>query len=140
VATKKTGVSSLIVNSSVRLQGADGSRNRSRVQKTLSGNVSGIQATLSSGAVSAGWLLPVEGLFPWVLNLAPQDVLGGARLEYVDIELGEYYEREGIASLALPMIGAGLGGLEWPLVRDVSIRFWDLCRFRFLYMKSMLVE
>ena len=53
---------------------------------------------------------------PWVLNLATQDSLGGARLEYVQQcfqAIADSHSQSGITSLAMPRIAAGLGGLEW---------------------------
>lgn len=53
---------------------------------------------------------------PWVLNLATQDTSGGARIEFVERcfeDFVDYYEEEGITSLAMPRIAAGLGRLEW---------------------------
>ena len=37
----------------------------------------------------------------------------------------QYYEQQGITSLALPRIGAGLGGLEWTEVRSLIIKALD---------------
>ena len=57
---------------------------------------------------------------PWVLNLATQDAVGGAQIEFVEhclSEFTEYYEEEGITSLAMPRIAAGLGGLDWKEVK-----------------------
>lgn len=59
---------------------------------------------------------------PWILNLATQDTLGGARIEYVEECLEnftEYYEQEGITSLAMPRVAAGLGGLQWEDVKKL---------------------
>ena len=61
---------------------------------------------------------------PWILNLATQDSTGGAKLQYVEQCLDgfcRYYEQQGIDSLALPRIGAGLGGLEWGDVKGLII-------------------
>ena len=62
----------------------------------------------------------------WILNLATQDTLGGATLDIVRRALealAAHYEAEGITSVAMPRIGAGLGGLEWhevkALINDV---------------------
>lgn len=59
---------------------------------------------------------------PWILNLATQDVVGSARIEYV-VEcfqnLTEYCRAEGITSLAMPRIAAGLGGVDWKAVKGV---------------------
>lgn len=59
---------------------------------------------------------------PWVLNLATQDSRGGAEIEFVEECLEnftDYYKEEGITSLAIPRIAAGLGGLEWEDVKEL---------------------
>lgn len=59
---------------------------------------------------------------PWILNFATQDSLGGAKLEYIEEcfkSFAGYYEDEGITSLAMPRIGAGLGGVEWRAIKSV---------------------
>ncbi len=59
---------------------------------------------------------------PWVLNLATQEDTKGARLEFVReslLWLAANHEAEGIVSVAMPRIGAGLGALEWEDVRGV---------------------
>jgi O-acetyl-ADP-ribose deacetylase (regulator of RNase III) len=63
---------------------------------------------------------------PWVLNLATQDSSRGATLEYVEQclqNITEHYEELGITSLALPRIGAGLGGLDWDAVKALMVRY-----------------
>ena len=65
---------------------------------------------------------------PWILNFATQGSLGGARLEYVEkcfSDFAEYYEQEGIKSLALSRIAAGLGGLDWQDVKEILIEYLD---------------
>jgi len=71
-------------------------------------------------------LLP-GGLFlwkesrPWIANLATQKDLSGARMEWVESALNMLrgkIEKEGIESLAIPQIAAGLGGLDWDHVRQ----------------------
>lgn len=66
---------------------------------------------------------------PHVVNLATQDNLGGARLEYVEgcIEwLDVNWRSLGIRSVAMPRIGSGLGGLDWEYVRCLLMdRFSD---------------
>jgi O-acetyl-ADP-ribose deacetylase (regulator of RNase III) len=59
---------------------------------------------------------------PWVLNLATQDTTRGATLEYVRSSLenlARRYSLEGIESLAMPKIAAGLGALDWNDIRDL---------------------
>ena len=59
---------------------------------------------------------------PWVLNMATQEDLGGARLEYIKAcfeNLEKEYSKLGIRSIAMPKIGAGLGGLDWEEVLDL---------------------
>lgn len=63
---------------------------------------------------------------PWVLNLATQDSSYGATLEYVELCLrnfAEHYEEWGVTSLALPRIGAGLGGLDWDDVKSLLVLY-----------------
>ena len=65
---------------------------------------------------------------PWVLNLATQADLGGARIEYIADcfkWIAENYENEGIKSLAMPRIGAGLGRLDWDDVKTMIYEFLD---------------
>jgi ribA/ribD-fused uncharacterized protein len=59
---------------------------------------------------------------PWVLNLATQTTTGGANLMFVRDALNcfvDSYDREGVTSLALPKIAAGLGHLDCEEVRDI---------------------
>lgn len=63
-----------------------------------------------------------KGDSPWVLNLATQATKGGADIVFVHNALSRFvdsYGREGITSLALPRIAAGLGRLDWEQVREV---------------------
>ena len=65
---------------------------------------------------------------PWILNLATQDKLGGARIEYVEECLENftgYYEEEGTISLAIPRIAAGLGGLQWEDIKELLIEILE---------------
>lgn len=65
---------------------------------------------------------------PWVLNLATQADLGGAKLEYIEkcLEwIAENYKIEGIQSIAIPRIGAGLGRLNWREVKGIINRILD---------------
>jgi len=59
---------------------------------------------------------------PWVLNLATQDSLSGARLEYLQkcfSQIAKSFEQLQITSIAMPMVGAGLGGLDEDSVINV---------------------
>ena len=59
---------------------------------------------------------------PWVLNLATQADTGGANLSFVREVLttvAARYVNEGITSLAMPRIAAGLGGCGWGEVRGI---------------------
>jgi O-acetyl-ADP-ribose deacetylase (regulator of RNase III) len=61
---------------------------------------------------------------PSVFNLATQEGTFRARASYEAIEaalkaMREQADREGIASIALPRIGAGYGGLSWKKVRAI---------------------
>ena len=65
---------------------------------------------------------------PWILNLATQDTKRGARIEFVEhclVKLSENYHDEGITSIAMPRIGAGLGGLPWHAVKKLIISILD---------------
>jgi O-acetyl-ADP-ribose deacetylase (regulator of RNase III) len=64
---------------------------------------------------------------PWILNLATQGDTLGAKPEILQRcfeDFCRYYAYEGITSLALPRVGAGLGGLEWDEVRELMERAW----------------
>jgi O-acetyl-ADP-ribose deacetylase (regulator of RNase III) len=69
------------------------------------------------------WLWKEVGK-PWVFNLGTQEGVWRARASYEAIEaalrsMREQADREGIARIALPRIGAGYGGLSWRKVRVV---------------------
>jgi O-acetyl-ADP-ribose deacetylase (regulator of RNase III) len=69
------------------------------------------------------WLWKADGQ-PWVFNLGTQEGVWRARASYEAIEaslksMREQADREGIASIAVPRIGAGHGGLSWKKVRAV---------------------
>jgi O-acetyl-ADP-ribose deacetylase (regulator of RNase III) len=64
---------------------------------------------------------------PWVFNLGTQEGIWWARASYEAIEsalrsMRQQAEREGIASIALPRIGAGYGGLSWKKVKALLER------------------
>jgi O-acetyl-ADP-ribose deacetylase (regulator of RNase III) len=59
-----------------------------------------------------------------VFNLATQEGTWRARASYPAIEaaltsMRQQADREGIASIAIPRIGAGYGGLSWTKVRAI---------------------
>ncbi len=61
---------------------------------------------------------------PWVFNLGTQEGVWRARARYEAIEaaltsMREQADREGVASIAIPRLGAGYGGLSWKKVRAV---------------------
>ena len=65
---------------------------------------------------------------PWVLNFATQDTRGGAEVEFVKeclLQFTQYYQEEGITSIAMPRIAAGLGGLDWLNMKDLLIELLD---------------
>lgn len=64
---------------------------------------------------------------PWVFNLATQENYWRSRATYDTIErvfqaMRAQADAEGIASIAMPRIGAGYGGLSWPKVRAIIER------------------
>jgi O-acetyl-ADP-ribose deacetylase (regulator of RNase III) len=70
---------------------------------------------------------------PWVFNLATQEGTFRARASYQAIETAlravrEQADREGVASIAVPRIGAGYGGLSWRKVRGIieeAFKDWE---------------
>jgi O-acetyl-ADP-ribose deacetylase (regulator of RNase III) len=62
---------------------------------------------------------------PWVFNLATQDgTRGKVRATYDAVEaalraMRQQADEAGIRSIAMPRIGAGLGGLEWEPIREI---------------------
>lgn len=76
------------------------------------------------GLVAGGfhvWKDPSSGR--WVYNLASQDEPGPhARLEWLDSSVRAmvgHASRHGVAKIALPKIGCGIGGLRWGDVEQV---------------------
>jgi O-acetyl-ADP-ribose deacetylase (regulator of RNase III) len=64
---------------------------------------------------------------PWVFNLATQEDYWRSRATYDAIEralnaMRAQADAEGIASIAMPRIGAGYGGLSWAKMRAVIER------------------
>ena len=67
---------------------------------------------------------------PWVFNLGTQEGIWWARASYEAIEaaltsMRRQADREGIASIALPPIGAGYGGLSWKKVKALIERVFE---------------
>ena len=65
--------------------------------------------------------------------------MGGSRLEYVEkcfSDFADYYEEEGITSLALPRIAAGLGGLDWQDVKEILIEYLHLLPIN-IYLRAL---
>ena len=61
---------------------------------------------------------------PWVFNLGTQEEIWHARASYEAIEtalveMRRQADAEGIASIAMPRIGVGYGGLSWKKVRAI---------------------
>ena len=84
-----------------------------------------------NGTLTAGDMLPVEvepGM--WVFNLASQDKPGRhARMEWLRQSLEETFwtlSNLGLPGIALPRIGAGVGGLKWADVKQELIRQSEL--------------
>jgi len=72
------------------------------------------------------WLWHAENL-PWVFNLGTQEKYWHARASYEAIEaalisMKQQADDANLASIALPRIGAGLGGLSWRKVREIIDR------------------
>lgn len=64
---------------------------------------------------------------PWVFNLATQEDYWRSRATYPAIEralmsMRAQAEAEGILSIAMPRVGAGVGGLSWRKVREIVER------------------
>ena len=74
------------------------------------------------GQIKPGGHYLYKGAERWVLNFATQADLSAAHIDFVEQCLRDfcgYYRGEGITSLALPLIGSGLGGLEPNEVRQL---------------------
>lgn len=59
---------------------------------------------------------------PWILNMATQYSTNGADLKLVKLSfqsIAMYYKEEGLTSIAMPKIAAGLGGLTWDTVKSI---------------------
>lgn len=79
----------------------------------------------ATGALQPGYFFPFEENGTWIMNLASQDNPGPhARLEWVESSLAftlDFMNEYEITGLALPRIGAGIGGLNWDEVKTVMI-------------------
>lgn len=76
-----------------------------------------------TGMLTAGGVLPIQTRSgQWVFNIASQDKPGAhARLSWLKegVEATLHFcEQEGISGVAIPRIGAGIGGLVWEEVYE----------------------
>ena len=67
---------------------------------------------------------------PWVFNLGTQEGVWRARASYEAIQtalmsMRQQAEDEGIASIAIPRIGTGYGGLSWKKVRAIVEQVYE---------------
>ena len=65
---------------------------------------------------------------PHVINLATQEDLSGAKPEYIQSALRwllENYESLKISTVAMPKIGAGLGGMQWEEVEMILYEYFE---------------
>jgi O-acetyl-ADP-ribose deacetylase (regulator of RNase III) len=67
---------------------------------------------------------------PWVFNLATQERYWRCRATYEAVEsalasMRRQAEGEDVTRIAMPRIGAGLGGLSWKKVREIIDRVFD---------------
>jgi O-acetyl-ADP-ribose deacetylase (regulator of RNase III) len=69
---------------------------------------------------------PVDLRARWIVNLATKDHWRNpSRLEWVSAgsqRLRQWCDEVGAKTVAVPALGAGLGGLEWPAVRAEILR------------------
>lgn len=79
-----------------------------------------------AGEVRPGRILVTETLAGWPQYLVhfptKDDWLKPSRLEWIEtglVDLRRWIESTGIASIAMPALGCGLGGLDWGQVRPV---------------------
>lgn len=82
------------------------------------------KSACANGKFTAGSCLPIlVNADLWVANLGTQDLPGKhARLEWVDESLEaltHFLRMESLRGVALPRIGAGIGGLDWEDVLEV---------------------
>jgi len=100
------------------------------------------QARCNDGGFGAGklWLCRLRP-GRWILCFATKGHWrDSSRLEYIERGLGSFvrtYEAEGIASIAFPMLGCGLGGLSWNDVAPIMESYLALIDINVqIYMKG----
>lgn len=78
------------------------------------------------GMLKVGDVLPVFSISEpnrWIFNIASQDAPGPtADYKWVELGIGKsliFASKMGISGIALPRIGAGIGGLDWELVEPL---------------------
>ena len=83
----------------------------------------------NTGMLKPGSVLPVLAQGTWILNMASQDAPGAnASLKWLEESLEaslSWMRSEGVTGLAIPRIGAGIGGLQWDDVLDLLERKAD---------------
>jgi len=74
------------------------------------------------------WIYKMES--PWILNFpTKKDWRDPSELWYIQAGLTTImltYERERIESIAFPKLGCGLGGLDWPDVKELFDEYLEL--------------
>lgn len=82
-----------------------------------------------TGMLKPGSVLPVASQGRWILNIASQDAPGAnAQMKWLEEGLDASFawmRAEKVSGLAIPRIGAGIGGLEWEDVLDLLERKAD---------------
>ncbi len=76
----------------------------------------------NDGRLTPGGVYLEKNTSPWVLNLATQSKVGRAELAYVHScikWIADHFEQEGITTMAMPRIAAGLGKLPWEPVEQI---------------------
>jgi len=98
-------------------------------------NFAAYASACRQGQVQTGRLFvtePLELVGPrWIVNFpTKQHWRDPARLKWITDglqDLRRFVDANGVASLALPALGAGLGGLHWPTVRaEIAAALADL--------------
>lgn len=79
------------------------------------------------GQLKPGMLILWQKSNPWILNF-PTKVLwkNDSKIEYINQGLNKFieiYESKNITSIAFPMLGASLGGLQENVVEDVMVKY-----------------
>lgn len=88
-------------------------------------NFASYAAACRSGQVQTGCVYVTESdVRPgprWIINLpTKQDWRKPSQLQWITdglSDLGRFLERNAVRSVAIPALGAGLGGLAWPVVK-----------------------